>query len=457
MNLMFLLSVQLKVIGSVLEVCIQIVITRSLGVSGYGTYSSWVNIADLLYWFLFSGLVRCNTFYLSNQDLSINAFRKKFYTRYVLPLLVAAAIIALYLQKPFLCLIFMTTLLELLVQDCSSTYMARKRSSVALFGEYVLGRALLLIGIVAILRLPLRGGMLAWLMGLYLLQFALILVYFWLEKKREVHPLEVRVPLNKLVRYQRADIVQSLITQAPVIVQYAAVGAFEAGVVSIVMIIKKIVNFISGPAAKVFLPEFSRAYQAGELAAIRGAFSSIMRIQMLFIGPLSVLLLGFPRVVLRILAPEIVPHVRLFTMCATVFLLAAALGPSAGLMQMTENEKYDNCFREIALVIMVAIFIELRANPFFVLYGLCAQTAIESIGKFVFVSRWMGGVPVKVRTYLSWWVAPASALVLTQVLCLGESLWAMLILSVAVFGYMLRCELTKEGILEAIREKAAKR
>lgn len=456
MNLIFLLSVLLKGAGSILEILIQIVITRSIGVDGFGTYSNWVNVADLLYWFFFSGFVRCNTFYLSDLDASIRSFQKKYYFRYVIPLLAVASFISALLGRPFLCLIFAITFLELMVQDCSSVYMARKRSMVALFGEYVLGRALLLAGVLALFRLPLRKDILLWLMWLYLIQFLLVLVYFRLRRKSEAHPMESHVSLTKLMNYQRADILQSLITQAPVVLQYIAVGAFETGVVSIVMIVKKLVNFISGPAAKIFLPEFSRAYQVGDTEAIRASYASIMRIQMLFVGPLSVVLIGFPHVVLRALAHELVPYSGLFVMCAAFFLVGAALGPSAGLMQMTNHEKQDNLYREAALLVMILIFAIMRKNPFFVLFGLCAETAIEAVGKFVFISRWMGSTPVKVPTYLFWWLAPVLALTAAWALRLGDSLWFMLLFGGATFAYMLWRELFREGLADAIRERLGK-
>lgn len=456
MNLIFLLSVLLKGVGSVLEILIQIVITRAIGVGGYGTYSNWVNVVDLIYWIFFSGLVQCNTFYLSDLNVTIGGFRKNYYHRYVLPIIGAAAAVSLILRRPFLCLILAAVLLELLVQDRSSTYMARKRSTVALFGEYVLGRALLLVGIAVFFRLPVKGEAIPYLMGLYLAQFAAILLYFQLSRRPEQHPAEESVSLKKLARYQRADIMVSLITFAPVVLQYAAVGAFEAGVVSIVMIVKRLVNFISGPAAKIFLPEFSRAYQAGNMEAIRASYASIMRIQMLFVGPLSVVLIGFPHVVLRILAHELVQYSGLFVMCAVCFLLAAALGPSAGLMQMTNHEKQDNLYRETALLVMILIFVLMRKNPFFVLYGLCAQTAIESVGKFVFISRWMRNTPVKVSTYLFWWLAPVLALAAAWALHLGDSLWFMLLFGGLTFAYMLWRELFKEGLADTIRERLNK-
>ena len=50
MSIVFLLSVILKGLGAVLEVLLQVMITRMLGLAGYGTYSTWVSAADLVYW-----------------------------------------------------------------------------------------------------------------------------------------------------------------------------------------------------------------------------------------------------------------------------------------------------------------------------------------------------------------------------------------------------------------------
>ena len=65
MNLIFLLSVMLKGIGALLEVLLQILITGHLEVDGYGTYSAWINSADLIFWVLFSGIVKCGLMLLA--------------------------------------------------------------------------------------------------------------------------------------------------------------------------------------------------------------------------------------------------------------------------------------------------------------------------------------------------------------------------------------------------------
>ena len=106
-----------------------------------------------------------------------------------------------------------------------------------------------------------------------------------------------------------------MIGQLPVILQYFFVGAFEAGIVSIVLLVKKLINFVSGPTSKIFLPEFSRLYQAGDKKELASSFSMIMRIQMLFVGPLSVVLIGYPQVILNFLAKEMLTQTGLFIGC----------------------------------------------------------------------------------------------------------------------------------------------
>ena len=136
MNLVFLFSVVLKGLGAVLEILLQIVITAHLGVSGYGTYSAWINSADLIFWVCFSGIVKCNTFYLSGRETTIRSFKKRYLLGYALPVLTAAAVIGtIFGRNAMLAAVPVITLLELLVMDHSSTLITRGRSSVSLIGE----------------------------------------------------------------------------------------------------------------------------------------------------------------------------------------------------------------------------------------------------------------------------------------------------------------------------------
>ena len=140
MSIVFLLSVILKGLGAVLEVLLQVMITRMLGLAGYGTYSTWVSAADLVYWVLFSGITKCNTFYLSNKGTELRRFKAKYYSCYVLPVLTALALVlALEKGRGGYTVIALITGMELLVMDHSSTMMAQGQPGCALFGEYVLG------------------------------------------------------------------------------------------------------------------------------------------------------------------------------------------------------------------------------------------------------------------------------------------------------------------------------
>lgn len=276
------------------------------------------------------------------------------------------------------------------------------------------------------------------------------------KRKRNNKEIDVseNVTLKKWVAFQRADIVFTMIGQMPVLLQYFFSGGFEAGVVSIVLLIKKLINFITGPTAKIFLPEFSKLYHAGKKEEIRKIFAAIMQLQMLFVGPLAVMLIGFPNVILNIWAEELLQYTKIFSVCSMIFLIATTLGPCGGVMQMTGNENKDNRYREVALVAMAVVMIVFSKNHLFVLYGLCAQTAIEATGKYIFVCKWMEKAPIKIGKYISWWIAPTLAIVMGRMLRLHSSYVLMLILAGVVFVITFVIELCDDkGILYTMVER----
>lgn len=453
MSIAFLYSLFTKGIGAVLEVILQILITRTLGVSGYGTYSTWVNVADLVFWVLFSGLVKCNTFYLSDQRSSIKSFSQKYYLRYVFPVLLVLVIAAIVIGNGLVgVLVLSITGLQLLVLDQSSILLARGRVTVSLIGEYVLGRIILLLG-VAFLWITDKLYPHC-LLVLYAFQYICVFLFYIAKRNRAAcyNDSSSTVSLVKWAAFQRADIVQAMISQMPVLLQFCFSGSFDAGMVSIVLLVKKLINFISGPTAKVFLPEFSRLYHAGEKENLRKCFASIMRMQMLFLGPLAVVLLGFPEIILKLFAEALLEYVNYFVVCAVVFLIAASLGPCGGFMQMTGQEKKDNKYRELAVLAMIGVMVVHSRNRMFVLYGLCAQTAIEAVGKFLSVFNWMGKSPATIKTYILGWIPPAIAVILAKLLQL-QTFYAMIILSGCVCAIGFAVELhSKESSLRGLLE-----
>ena len=103
---------------------------------------------------------------------------------------------------------------------------------------------------------------------------------------------EKAIDINKLWQFQQSDIATGLINQSPVILQYIFVNTYETGFIGIVLLIKKIVNFITGPTAKVFLPQFSKLYKQKKIDEICDFFKIIIQLQMLFISVIAVILLG---------------------------------------------------------------------------------------------------------------------------------------------------------------------
>lgn len=460
MNFIFLISVFLKLLGAVLEILLQIIVTREIGVSGYGTYTTWINAADLIYWCLFSGIVKSNTFYLSGKGTTMKKFKSRYYLWFVFPALVIVCLVAKLQGSIMLGWAAGIAFAELLMMDQSSRLLAEGAYTRSLIGEYVLGRFFLLAAILLFRkseRFCFQGVVL-----LYLLQYILVLAFFvgreiWARRRQEDRQdCSKDVSIRKLLRYQRADIMQAMVGQVPVILQYFVIGAFEAGVVSIVIMVRKLTNFVSGPTSKIFLPEFSRLYHAGDKNGIRYCFASIMRIQMLFVGPLSIVLLGYPTVVLNVLAEELVPHTVLFMGCSMVFLLAATLGPCGGLMQMTGNERMDNRCRELAILFMFIVFIIMRKDPFFALYGLVLQVLMESVSKYIFVCCWMGKAPVRFWNYFKWWMLPLAGIIVTYLLHWQTSLVMMVIMAGGVFVIQLMWEL-QQGEVKMLLNKRRKR
>lgn len=423
----------------------------------YGTYSTWVSAADLVYWVLFSGITKCNTFYLSNKGTELRRFKAKYYSCYVLPVLTTLALV-LTLEKGRggYTVIALITGMELLVMDHSSTMMAQGQPGCALFGEYVLGRLFLVLGTLVLYKTERLS--LGTLLALYVIQYAGILVLFLIKRDREPRrDISKELSLRKWGSYQRADLIQALISQMPILLQYFFTGAFEAGIVSVVLMVKKLVNFISGPTAKVFLPEFSRMYHAGNKAGIKQCYASIMRIQMLFAGSMAVVLVGYPQVLLSILAEELLPYTKQFVGCALVFILIATLGPCSGVLQMTGNEKKDNLYREAALGVMLVLLFVMRGSRLVMLYALCVQALLEGVVKYWYVCRWMQGSAVKLKTYCIWWSVPAAVIAGGCLLHLQHSALAMLLAAGGTFAFGLVCELRPGGCLHGYWEGLKKK
>lgn len=405
MNLVFamILSIGIKGISAIVEIAIQMLITNGIGVSEYGEYTFFVSLIEGAYFVLFSGSVKLNTFYLSTSSASLSRFKRK-YTLYFVTPIIAMVIVAFAIMKnPYGILSGIILYIYYFVFDTSSVFFSRGKQLPALLGEYLLGRIVLLIGMLAVIQLNKATGII--LLALYGLQFVTMLLWFAPYKQTlNSGSEEISVPLKKLVEYQMSDVATSLISYSPTILQYVIGGAFTAGFTGIISIVKRFINFISGPMAKVFLPEFSRLYKNGQKEKLEQSYLMIVHIQMVFIGTIGCVLIGFPHLILKMFSPDLIQYSSVFTGAACSLLLVAGIGPVTGMLQMTGSERVCNRNQWVSIGGMVLVWILLRKEPLFAVYGLCVQAVIEGGMNYYAVCKWFGRNIIPIKNYILLWL-----------------------------------------------------
>lgn len=457
MNLaiIMLLSIGVKAVAAVLEIVIQMLITNGAGVSEYGTYTFYVSVVEGAYYILYSGSVKLNTFYLSTPSSSLQKFKKKYALLYVFP--TGAVIIFAFalMHSVYGVLAGVILLLYYGAYDFSSMFFARGIQLQALVGEYLLGRMVLLIGVFSIIRFNAIKGTV--LFGLYGLQFLAILCWFALNKKSLQNGAEnINVPIRQLFEYQISDVANSFITYSPTILQYLMGGAFTAGFTGIVTVVRRLINFISGPTAKIFLPEFSRLYKSGEKDKLQKSYLMIVRIQMIFIGTIGAMIIGFPNLILKLFSPDLLKYSNIFTLTAICLMLIAGIGPVTGLLQMTGNEHICNRNQWISIAMMFFTWIAFHKEPLIGVYGLCVQNVVEGILKYYSVCRWFGKNAVPMKSYVLLWLPVAGIRVGVEVLGLQYSYLAVVICLIVNLGwnlgYAMKDPLIQKALLDAIKK-----
>ena len=450
-----ILSIGVKAISAVVEVAIQMLITNRVGVSEYGNYIFFVSLIEGAYFILFSGSIKLNTFYLSEPASSLIDFKKKYILRFVSPII--AIIVALFaiVRNPYGVVAGIILYIYYFAFDTSIVFFSRGHQLPALLGEYLFGRLVLLIGILTTIKMNAATGLV--LLGLYGLQFVTMLCWLVPHRKRlKPGTEEVKVPMRKLMEYQISDIACSLISYSPTILQYVIGGAFSAGFTGIISIVRRFINFISGPTAKVFLPEFSRLYRNGEREKLEQSYLMIVRIQMIFIGTIGAVLIGFPHLILNIFSPELEQYSVIFTVTATSLLVIAGIGPVTGILQMTGNEEICNRNQWISIGIMILVWIILRKEPLFAVYGLCVQAVFEGGLKYFSICRWFGKNVVPIKNYILLWLPVAVLKLLVEHFDWQYSFVALILCVLAVFAWNMAFALQDPLIKIAIQAKLKK-
>jgi len=451
-----ILSIIIKAISAVLEISIQMLITNSIGVSGYGDYTFFVSLIEGTYFVLFSGSIKLNTFYLSTPSSSLKEFKKNYMLKFVVPIISLMAICFGIMKNPYGILSSVILFIYYLAYDRSSVFFSRGQQFPALLGEYLFGRLIMLVSLLAVIKLDAATGLV--LLTLFGLQFVIMCLWFIPFRGRiRDGSEEIKVPVHKLMEYQISDVASSIVSYSPAILQYVVGGAFTAGFTGIISIIKRFINFISGPTAKVFLPEFSRLYKADDRAGLEKTYLMIVRIQMVFIGTIGALLIGFPGLILKMFSPELLQYANVFTGTAISLLLIAGVGPVTGMLQMTGNEKICNRNQWLSIGIMILVWIVFIKQPLFAVYGLCAQALVEGILKYYSVCKWFGKIVVPIKNYILLWLPVVIERIVVSYFKLDFSFFA-LFLSVIVVGcwnlfFAMKDPMIKETVMSKLKRK----
>ena len=218
------LSIGVKAFAAIIEILIQMLLTNSVGIAGYGDYTFFVSIVEAAYCVFFSGSIKANTFYLSIPTISISGFKKIYLKRFVVPILGIMAVICGLLNNLFGVLAVLILLLYFLAYDRSSVLFSRGHQLPALLGEYLIGRVTMLVGLAVGLKIDCIDSVMLFL--LYGAQFAMMLIWFTPFFHRLKNGTEeVEVPIRKIWDFQQSDVALAIINYSSTILQYIFGGA----------------------------------------------------------------------------------------------------------------------------------------------------------------------------------------------------------------------------------------
>lgn len=381
-------SILVKGISAIVEIAIQLVIANGIGISGYGDYTFYVSLIEFLYFLFFSGISKVNSYYLSSKNIQINNFRKKYILFYLIPICILVELLGVILSNQYVFISGLILPIYFLAIDATSRGIAQGKESQSLTGEYLIGRVLMLFLLIVGMKIDILSGSV--LLVLYGLQYASIFVWMLLiNKDSQNKTVETTVSLNKVWKFQESDIASSIVFYSPTILQYVFNGAVDTGFMGTISVARRFINFISGPAAKVFLPEFSRLYNNGDREGLKKTYCMIVKVQMVFISLIGTLLVVFNKLFLSLFSPELFNYANLFAMISICLLVTASVGPVNGFLLMTGNEKKCIWIQWLSIACMIISWILLRGSTnYFVIFGLCIQCLVYTFGGYFVIISW---------------------------------------------------------------------
>ena len=288
--------------------------------------------------------------------------------------------------------------------DLSSIALGCRKYRVSLLGEYLVSRLVIVAGALVLAwanRLTPMG-----VTVLYALGYVGSVAFFLIVRSRvrqgnlELSAAQRKMLPRQTLTFQMTDVANGLVNQAPTIVQYLFAGAFQAGVLSVVLVTRKVISFVAGPTAKVYLPEFARLYGEGNSAGLKRVYSDIVILQMCFVLPICLVMVGASSEILSIYNPALAEYGSYMQFASLIFFVMVLFGPQGNFLSMTGKEHVEAWMKWASLAAMVAAMALTFGDPLFVMYGIAAQVLVDSFGKLYFVVRAVGGFPIGIRDAL---------------------------------------------------------
>ena len=409
-----IISILVKGLGAIFEMGSQVLVTRFGSVELFGEYNFYVSVTEIICWVFFSGIVKCNAYYIAT-GVGTASFRRRFFLVFALPVTILISLAGLGYSVLFSVAVF-GAYCNGLQLNLSSVYLACRRYKVSLFGEYLASRIVILLGVSFLIwwgALDVAGLVLIYILGFIVAICYFIVMRRGLDEPRDNKNAAVnREMMYKQVRFQLTDVANGMINQAPVIVQYLFSGAFHAGVLSVILVTRKVISFIAGPTAKVYLPEFARRYGEGDMEGLRSTYREIVLLQMCFVLPICLVAIGVPDVLLAVYNEQLAAYGDWMRAAAVVFMLMVVFGPQGNLLSMVGREKVEMASKWASLAVMVVVMALTFGDDMFVFYGIAAQVVADALTKLAFLVRALGGFPMGLR---DWALLAAPFLALTAV------------------------------------------
>ncbi len=401
MSILVIFSLLVKCFGAVLEIGSQALISQLWSVETYGKYAFFIALADGFYALFFSGIIKFNNYYIPRGE-SVKQFRKKYYLLYAMPICLVGGIVSVILSNTVALCAFGAGFAYLCAMDTSSTMMSYGRYKPALIGEYCIGRSFVVFVILVFSCSKLRNAEILYV--IYGFQFCIAFIYYHLINIRNPLPhtynkLETTA-LSKYAVFQSTEIAHTIIMQTSVIVQYLFGGAYQTALISIVLVVRKLINFITGPTSKLYQPEFSKRFAIGDKKGLAAVYAQITRIQLCFMMPVFTLLISRPDIILRVFNSELISYGWLVRITAIVFLTMIAFGPTSNFLPMVGKERIDTIANWSSVLVMYVTMMLFRNNQYFVVIGFCVQILYINLFKLVLFLIDMRCLPMPVSDYI---------------------------------------------------------